>query len=456
MPPPRFPSRIDPLSFPVFGISWFAEPAEGGRSIYAYCGGGGSAKTGVKNSVVIFGERNGPRQISTGDQIGVALKIYQNPISRRIWLIVALGRTVKRYPLDFDSKDELVSGGQDESDQEQVVDLGEDCSCVAVAANSMANQIALGCESGMLIIFESSDEQFTRGNPLYTMQNHSKAICAIDYASRTIGRLISSAKDGTACIVNDGELIAGLRCSVTDPSQPPPKRQPQIMVRGCAFGDTDGKLCYTIASARRGKAYLAQWEEEIDESGKLRFVCISRSACSDCPISAMSLSADLSLLVLGSVDGAIILWNVNNWKPLKIFSEVHHLPVTCIAARPFFSLQAYLQGEEEDGIMIHARSASADSQLGCLTAQRNAKKKKVHNGIEEASFWSLSTLLLFVHRLLILIILLMAFTPLFEEAKEKCAHLCNLQGIIAELPMCLLQDVFWGPSWRPGITSPPY
>mmetsp|Transcript_8537 Transcript_8537/g.11268 ORF Transcript_8537/g.11268 Transcript_8537/m.11268 type:complete len:458 (-) Transcript_8537:234-1607(-) len=457
MPPPRFPSRIEPLSFPVFGISWFSEPSEGGRSIYAYCGGGGSAKTGVNNSVVIFGERNGPRQINTGDNVGIVPKIYQNPISGKLWLLVALGCEVRRYPIDVEDTPEG-DESTDDPDQSQVIHMGEE-SCVTVTANSMASQIALGCESGRVMIFDTTDEKFTTGEkPLSEFSNHTKSVCALDYASGTIGRLISSAKDGTAVIYDDGQVIAGMRCSVTDPSQPknaPPAKQ--ILVRGCAFADTKGKLCYTVASARRGKAFLAQWEETVDEkTGNKKFVCRSKTAASTCPISAMSLSADLSLLVLGSVEGDIIMWGVQKWKAIKVFREVHHLPVTCIAARPFYSIPGFLRGEEEDGVMIHAISASADSQLGCLTAQRSGRRKKSQSNNDDGpSFFSCSNLMALIYRLLILWIISLIFAPVVQEAKEKCSHVLN-QEAINDLPECILNEVLYAPSWTPGITSPPY
>ena len=38
------------------------------------------------------------------------------------------------------------------------------------------------------------------------------------------------------------------------------KRPPQILVRGCAYGDLEGKTMYTIASGKRGPAYLTKWK----------------------------------------------------------------------------------------------------------------------------------------------------------------------------------------------------
>lgn len=282
MPKPRPPSRIEPLSFPVFGISWFVNPGDG-TSIVAYCGGGGSARTGVHNSVVVLEGGAQPRQIPTGDQVGVALHIYQNPLTGKIWLIVALGNQVKRYALP--------------SCQEAgTVEVRDKDPCNAVAVDAMAEHLAVGCESGVIKVYEMSDDVFDNSGDLFTLQGHDKTVCALNFSARG-QRLVSSAKDGTACIWKDGNRIGGLRCTVGDAPPPPPNnaarpaRPAQVLVRGCAFGDLDGKVIYTVASGRRGDAYLARWIE----TDQRKFACESKDVCSSTPISAMNL-ADLQSL----------------------------------------------------------------------------------------------------------------------------------------------------------------
>mmetsp|Transcript_35081 Transcript_35081/g.74028 ORF Transcript_35081/g.74028 Transcript_35081/m.74028 type:complete len:115 (+) Transcript_35081:147-491(+) len=52
----RPPSQVDALSFPVFGLTWHGAPSNpkgDGCSLIAYCGGGGSAKTGVGNKIIV-------------------------------------------------------------------------------------------------------------------------------------------------------------------------------------------------------------------------------------------------------------------------------------------------------------------------------------------------------------------------------------------------------------------
>jgi hypothetical protein len=59
------PNRWDVAGFPVFALSWFGDP-EDGTSIVACSGGGGSAKTGVKNYIAVtINADPEARQIST-------------------------------------------------------------------------------------------------------------------------------------------------------------------------------------------------------------------------------------------------------------------------------------------------------------------------------------------------------------------------------------------------------
>ena len=60
------PSRTEPLSFPVFGLTWHGVPSsttnssssssndDDGCSVIAYCGGGGSGRHGVGNAIVVL------------------------------------------------------------------------------------------------------------------------------------------------------------------------------------------------------------------------------------------------------------------------------------------------------------------------------------------------------------------------------------------------------------------
>jgi WD40 repeat protein len=428
--PLKPPSRVDPLSFPVFGISWFAD-AGTGLSLIAYCGGGGSAKTGVNNNIFVSEPDGGTKKIETGEQVGVAVKIVQHPMTRTVWLLVALGKKVDRYHLPSTKKSGSIEVGGDGVN--------------AIAVSSMADRLACGCENGDVNVYEISDKLFDTGALLYTCKGHTKTVCSLDFARRDIGRMVSSAKDGTARVWQDEECVAELTCSVDGGSQSAkskiaPKRPVQVLVRGCAFQDLDGHEVLTVASARKGSAFLSRWYEQ--EAGK--FEC-ERTEVSPVPISAMSLSEEGPFIALGAVDGTIILWSLETWKPMKVFKEVHDLPVTCIAARPVVHVP--LQGDEE-GIIFHAISASADSRLAHLSLQRRGPKKP---GDSDGS------LITFLWNLLLcfMVLYIAALRPLLLDAQDKCAYEWHTKNF-AGLGECLWHEVLIAPASHPGVSIPPY
>ena len=362
-------------------------------------------------------------EISTGDQVGVAITIVQNPISNQLHLFVALGNKVNRYRLP----DGQPTGS---------LEVGDNINAITV--NAMVDQLAVGCEDGSVKVYKVTDDKM-ESDPVYNCDGHQKAVCALAFSPRE-QILVSSAKDGTARVWKQGQSLGVLKCSVADPRAPPPTRAVQVLVRGCAFGDLNGKLIYTIASGRRGKAYLSKWGFN---AASKKYECMERTECSPCPISAMSLSGDAGLLALGAVDGTIILWGVDRWKPLKLFREVHDLPVTCIAARPF---PLPLQGEE-DGVQFHALSASADSQLAWLSLQRPQKSKASSRGS--------GSLKGTVNSLVRIMILGWILYPVANEIWEKCEEDWDNVGY-AKTWECIRYDALLAPTSRPGILVPPH
>ena len=430
MPRPRPPSKIEPIATPCFGMHWYADPATG-ESMIAYCGGGGAAATGVQNFFKVT-QGGASLEVPTGNEVGVGIQIVQNPITGLRHVFVALGKELHRYSLP----DGELTGK---------IECGDNLNCLNV--NNMADQVVVGCENGTAIIYEMNDEELFP-DPVYVLEGHEKAVCGVAFAPRLQDRVLTSAKDGTAKVWQNGECLASLVCDITDHNAPPPARTPQVLVRGCAFGDLDGQVVYTIASGRKGKAYLSHWEEippETDDPTQARraYELVMRTECSPCPISAMSLSGDASLLAMGSVDGTIILWSIEKWKALKRFPEVHDLPVTCIASRPY---AIPLQGDEEEGIEFHAVSASADSQLAFLTMQRRGPRKAG----DGPSFSFLSTLKSVVK----LIVLYYAFQPVAKEIQTKCTPEWNAKASQGYWPVleCIRDEGLWAPN----AVSPPY
>jgi hypothetical protein len=161
----------------------------------------------------------------------------------------------------------------------------------------------------------------------------------------------------------------------------------------------------------------------------------------------MSLSGDAGMVALGATDGTVILWNVEKWKAMKKFPEVHDLPVTCIAARPF--PVPLLCDEDSDGVQMHAISASADSQLAWLTMQRRGRSKGVPSETNLKSVLNTILKAAFLGWLLY---------PVANEINDKCRNDLNVvsQGNIGKTWECIRYEVLLAPATRPGIAVPPY
>ena len=442
MPLPRPPSRVDTLTFPSFGMSWFANPSNG-FSVLALAGGGGSAKTGVTNKICLRINGAADQYIDTGDSVCVAVVVYE--WNQRLWLIGALGDRIRRYAIDLSGQEDHSEQGEVQVEKVQVKD-GEDHQpdlCNAVATHASGEVVAVGCESGLVHVYRMDYEKNTFAL-LHTCTGHTNAVCAVRFAIRS-PLVVSSAKDGTAKVWNNGELLSSVLCDVVDPKDPPPKRKTkrkmQVMVRGCDFGDLEGKVFYTVASERRGKTFLSRWVREEN-----KYVCQERTVCHKVPVSSSCLAADGSFMALGGVDGSVLLWDVHQWKLQRQFPEIHDLPVTCIGARPF-SLPLR-EDETYDGVQMSAVSASADSKLALLTLTRRVPRKQRSNngksGSGGAVLISWTTLLFWFP------LVGYALYQLGQEAYDIC------HKDWPDFVPCLVDQVLLAPPSRPGIMIPPH
>jgi len=457
------PSRHDAIGIPIFGMHWYGDPGNG-TSIVAYCGGGGSAATGVKNRLYIEisdgssdqsqleqqqeqqqeqqpqGGSNDdePIIVETGDQLGVAINIAKNPITNKITLFCALGTKINVYSLP-------------EAKLEQELSVG--ATVHAIGVNAMANTIALGCENGSIKVYEIVQDYRVKELPSYVCDEgpdvgHTKPICAVTFAPRAMDLIVSSSKDGTARVWKKDGCIGVLKCSIVDPRAPPPPKNRQnriqtVMVRGCAFGDLEGKLIYTVASGKRGKAFLSKWGFDDKEN---QYQCFERTVCSEHPVSAMSMSADATTMALGNADGTIYLWDLPKWRVVKQFPNVHEFPVTCIAARPY---DLPLQGEDKSGIRFNALSASADAQLARLTRQTKVPKSAADRNAPGFPFAE------WLNWLVKWMVIAWILSPLARDIWDQCGDDSEIVGLGAKFK-CVRDNVIIAPQSRPGIAVPPH
>ena len=511
MSPPRPPSRVDLITFPAFAATWHGAPSlpptnAGGVSVVAYSGGGGSAKTGVFNLINVstaFQAEEGEEgvlknefKIDTGEQIGVGVAIHRPHTAKSInddaLLAAAVGDEIRLYSIPLNPDAIPDEAGEKDNAMALLrgsVVVGDKFGCNAVSWSPMGNAIAVGCENGRVrvyMVLPSESGNSVELKLVSDCEGHEKAVCCVHYHPRG-GAVLSSAKDGTARIWDvrgDGGVgteMARLKCQIESTDKPaaavaPPgsrnRRQPQILVRGCAFGDLEGKIVYTVASGRKGSAYLSKWRVSPEKrpmptpgkpplsaakakaaKPKLKIVEELRMECHPLPVSAVSISGDASHLALGGVDGTVTYLNVETMKPAKKWFEIHDLPVTCIAARP---THLPLPGEEEEGINVDIMSASADNRLSKLTLQRRSRKRNRDGGGGGGFGMGFGLLsLLFSLSFFFFVCLGIVLAILTQLSWEACEVEISNKDIMATRD-CIWNTVLWAPSDRPGISMPPH
>jgi len=407
----KFPSYIQPIKFPVFGISRCIAPPSSStssspakhtiNSIVALCGGGGSARTGVGNQITInFGESQGIKvslensyqksiTIFTGDQtpIAVCCTIVQN----HWWVLAAIGDSIQLYgaPLASVNQDhgedvKVVKGTNKGDDGDSRYLLAkkalpnctnmEGAACVDI---SLSKQYCVtGTDRGDIYVHSirplptESDTSLTfEFHQIAALaKQHERAVCSVTFHPFAEDVCISSAKDGTARVWDISAQTCShvLKCLphlMNDPNPPPAKKLKvgQVLVRGCGF-DHSGNV-YTVTSGRRGAAFCSKWSlGQKNDVTELKRVLISVN-----PVSAMKMSGDTKTLVLGNVDGDILVVSTDNLSVVKTFPNVHDLPITAITSRPPSMDMSKNDAKVDAWCDFDAISASADNKLAFLS-----------------------------------------------------------------------------------------
>lgn len=555
----RPPSQVDSLTFPVFGLTWYGTPASpknDGVSLTAYCGGGGSAKTGVGNKIVCdlivqqgnnnnvdnaaAGEATGSAaatlpsssstvekrtiEISTGEALcfGIhAFRPYDDTLDM-IRLVACVGDDILLYGIPIRCHDDSDDNNEEGSDGggKGAILLAKTCVGKGYGANvatytamhnniqsnnQLQHLIGVGCENGHVVILQIVPKTTIENSTTPTLElskltecttGHTKAICAIQFHPRGQPHILSSAKDGSARVfhVLTGQEVGIMKCEVHDPNGPPPppevnaattiktkdprmmKRPPQILVRGCAYGDLEGRTMYTIASGKRGPAYLTKWKTlvplnsssspggppPVGSGGGDQLLNIRqeyRIQCSPVPISATSLSSDGTILAMGSVEGSIILYNLETQSIMKQFNEVHDLPVTCIASRPIPNV-LMLPGELEGGVNFDAVSASADNRMGRWTMQKKSRIKPIKKSGGSVASRKRGPIETFVWQLvrIPLLIIVMLFILAIRDLLVVCREEFSFPAVLLDVGAaghCLYREVLWADDSRPGVMFVP-
>uniref|UniRef100_A0A7S4IQ94 Anaphase-promoting complex subunit 4 WD40 domain-containing protein n=1 Tax=Odontella aurita TaxID=265563 RepID=A0A7S4IQ94_9STRA len=520
MPIPRHPSRLETVTFPVFACCWYGKPSlpptnAGGISILAYCGGGGSAKTGVFNTLaVVVKEQVSPVdpnarsdddvvaerkiKIDTGVQIGVGVAMHRHHSNTGdVRMLVCVGDKVNLYAVPLEGSPLLENLPEEDEDAGPSlllggVTVGEKYGCNAVAFSPLGDAMAVGCENGQVIIYRILHDEAGRATFRKIVEaqgeGHDGAVSSVAFHPRVLA-VLSGSKDGTARLWDgrSGSELGQMKCIAEDPdpkkaaaAKKKPQRgrvqrgPPKILVRGCAFGDLEGKVVYTVQSGKRTPAYVSRWVLAPPKAGEPRpqpplgpdgrpigppppngnFVEGARAECSEKPVSSLSLSGDASTLVLGNVEGSVFLFDLENMKVSKAFLEVHDLPVTCVAARPEMGP---LPGDVAEGVAFDALSASADNRMGFLTKQRRSRKKKARRpGGKAGAGMSTTTLMILMWFFMVLYLVGKMSWRLCRPELLAIGQLEEPAMAFEAAARCVWELTIWAPPTRAGVSVPPH
>jgi WD40 repeat protein len=422
---PGITSRNESTRFPVFGVCW-------STSAIIYCGGGGSAKTGVGNAIVITpnastrGKASSPTVVETQSEVCVSMDVYPKLLKidttgncNVVYVAAAIGTQIRVYQSNTGhcmgiysllKQQQLEPNGESHQISHDTAQWNGIISVVVFAPNGYG--LLVGCEDGTIVSLGLHYENIVTNDdcatnsppkvvftPVATLLGHTNAICGIIHlfypdSMEVTNNCFTCAKDGTAKLWNyqTGELLASAQCSIVDNTtkthsvskgagggggeanrrklQP----QPTSLVRGCAQGHY-GQL-YTVQSGRRGKAFVSQWKvlpkkmsmsatTPTNSTTEVDLIEIQRICVSDVPISAMCMSFDKASLILGSVDGSVLVLSLQNPNAIRLirnYKEMHDLPITALAPccrryNPTYSVNT----------AIDVITASADGKLNFIS-----------------------------------------------------------------------------------------
>ena len=206
---------MDSLSFPVFGLTWYGTQSAGGGigsndsksnnaglNVIAYCGGGGSAKTGVGNKIVVNVTSDPPIdsaladgattsrsvEISTGEALCFGVHVFRpyDDTWGMVRLLACVGDEILLYgipifenasngDMNFSKLGDAGNSGEDRSEAHSI-DKGGDAivlgkthvgngygANVATYApfyrqGKLLHSVAVGCENGVVIVYHLSHD----------------------------------------------------------------------------------------------------------------------------------------------------------------------------------------------------------------------------------------------------------------------------------------------------------
>eukprot|EP01083_Nonionella_stella_P279022 948945_1 len=153
--PLKPPSITNSTKVPVFALKWFSSPNLMPSHVLVFAGGGGSARTGIGNSVQVKIDTNTPITIDTGVEIGVALDVLVTN-EKNIYVAIGVGDSVKIYLIQpeggAESESEVSDDTGGSATQVALLDFEKGSGVNALNFSVTGAAIAVGCENGKVYV----------------------------------------------------------------------------------------------------------------------------------------------------------------------------------------------------------------------------------------------------------------------------------------------------------------
>eukprot|EP01039_Chlorochromonas_danica_P005965 gene5965-6569_t len=416
------------LPAPAFGLTWFQpvekekeenrDPLSSPSTAYVLMpGGGGSAKTGVKNQIMIASMNSKAKRqdqvklvdgfiTDTEDKRDFGCGIAQGTILNRCVLYTACPKEESEgCPLKFEQQVELAAAPAPANETDET-----DLNCCLISDEGL---VIAGGDYKVVYVWEIAVNERTanwQGKKLFELKGHQQAITSISEHPLS-NWICTTAKDGCIKIwdLAQGLLLVDIPALVDLPN---PNPKVPLEVRGASFS-VDGASLYSIQCTRKGPTHLITWEltkkpsggeaqsskEDILAATVKKFVFANKFPCSK-----MALSEDGQYLAVGVADGHLQVYRSDSLARIANIA-CHDFPITGIAFAPLSMIQ-------DENVQTIIATCSPDRNFNVIRLDKN-------EGWKKKWFW----------RLVIVLIILLIIYYLYQR---MMAVLLEFDGMCPE------------------------
>ena len=364
------------LLCPCFDMTWVEFP---GKDKIAYAmlpGGGGGARTGVKNQIQVmkFAGKSGFELVQSFDADSkLCCAISSATLSEEVILCAAVDKTCILYSLTLGSDKKVIFLKKTEFNADFGSDPASCINCSCIFQSSEKDIVLITCGDDAIVRVWNLDIGLVAGkrdkNREWKVTNrcelkgHSGPVMAV-CVHPTLPIAATGSRDGS-CRVWDvsrlGSLVHHIEL-LDGTSGAAPKK---LECRGCCFSE-DGSALYLIQSGRVGSTQIVKYniqdsKDKGSEGALPSFVVDKAVVCNKVPSTRLRVNMAANALAVGGSDGTVTLFDLDTLKR-RSSKQCHDMPVTGLTFCPI----TLSENEAEQSKTIFIVSCSADYSLASL------------------------------------------------------------------------------------------